>query len=295
MTDWDDLRFFLAAARSRSLQAAAERLGCNRSTVARRIARLEAGLKATLFARTLEGLSLTSAGTALMGAAIEAEASMQAALDSAQPEAVSGAVRIGSSEGFGAAILAPALPQLLAARPGLRVELAALAGFLSASRREVDMAITLSPPVAHRVVVEPLAPYQLALYASSDYLARAGVPAEVEALRDHALVGYIDDLIYSPQLRYLDEIAAGLRPSLASASLLAQRQIIAHGGGVGVLPCFLAEGLTRVLADGVLIQRTFWLSINSDVGETARIRAVRRWLTTLVEAKAGVLAPHPTR
>ena len=292
MIDWDDLRFFLAAARSKSLQEAGERLGCNRSTVARRIARLESSLKSTLFARTLEGLSLTSAGAALMRAALEAEASVQAAVDIAQPEAVAGAVRISASEGFGSAILAPALPELLMARPGLRIELAALAGFLSASRREVDMAITLSPPTAHRVAVEPLAGYQLALYAAEGYLQRAGEPADIEALREHALVGYIDDLIYAPQLRYLDEIAPGLRPRLASASLLAQREIVANGGGIGVLPCFLAAGLRRVLPDNVLIKRAFWLSINSDVGDTARVRAVRRWLVELVEQKAKILAPY---
>jgi DNA-binding transcriptional LysR family regulator len=290
--EWDDLRFFLAAARSQSLQEASERVGCNRSTVARRIARLESILKATLFVRSADGLGLTAAGLALMRAAVEVEQSVQVAVDTARPEAVAGVVRISASEGFGAAILAPALPGLLATRPGLRIELAALAGFLSVSRREVDMAITLSPPVAHRVTVESLAGYQLALYASPGYLARAGEPDGVEALRQHHLVGYIDDLIYAPQLRYLDEIAAGLRPRLASASLLAQRTIIASGGGIGVLPCFLAEGLRPILTDSVLIKRTFWLSTNSDVSDTARIRAVRRWLVEQVEEEASRLAPY---
>ena len=64
------------------------------------------------------------------------------------------------------------------ARPGpaLGVELAAHAGFLSASRREVDMAITLSPPSEKRLAIEPLATYQLALYAAPAYLERAGAP-----------------------------------------------------------------------------------------------------------------------
>ena len=41
------------------------------------------------------------------------------------------------------------------------------------------------------------------------------------------IVGYIDDLIYAPELRYLDEVQPGLAPHVASSSIRAQREIIA--------------------------------------------------------------------
>ena len=47
--DWDDLRFFLAVARSGRLTAAARRLGADHATVSRRITSLEEALKAKLF------------------------------------------------------------------------------------------------------------------------------------------------------------------------------------------------------------------------------------------------------
>jgi len=292
MFDWDDLQYFLAAVRTGSLIAAGRKLGRDAGTVGRRIARLESSLKSTLLVRSAEGLQLTTAGAQLLETGLEAEAAMEAAGRATQPDAIAGTVRISASEGFGTAVIAPSLPAFSNARPSLRVELAAHAGFLSASRREVDMAVTLSAPAAHRLVIEPLTKYQLALYAAPAYIDRAGRPDTVAELVPHALVGYVDDLIYAPELRYLDEIRPGLKTRLASSSLQAQRAIIEAGGGVGVLPCFLAKGLIRILPDKVLIERRFWLSTHREVHETARIRVIRNWLFDLVANQSKRLAPH---
>jgi DNA-binding transcriptional LysR family regulator len=291
MFDWDDLRVFLAAARAGSLGVAGQRLGLDTTTVGRRVARLESALKSTLFVRSPQGLQLTASGAQLAEIAVHAETAIEAAEQVTRTDVVAGTVRISAAEGFGSSVLAPALPSLLAARPGLRVELAANAGFLSASRREVDMAITLSPPDAQRLVVEPLTRYELGLYAAPSYLAGVGTPREVSDLRDLQIVGYVNDLIYAPELRYLEEIWPDLRPTLASSSIQAQRAIIAGGGGVGVLPCFLAGPLTRLLPAKIRLERRFWLSTHKDVHGTARLRAVRGWLRDLVRTEVERLAP----
>jgi len=291
MMDWDDLRVFLAAARAGSLTAAGQHLGVDAATVGRRVARLETSLKATLVVRSASGLQLTAAGARLMDVAQAAETAMAAAAGAAEPDIVGGTVRLSVAEGFGSTIVAPALADLRKARPGLRVEMAANAGFLSPTTREVDMAVSLSAPTAARLLVEPLTDYQLGLYASADYLAAEGTPATVEALADFDIVGYVDDLIYAPELRYLDEILPGLRPVLSSSSIRAQREVIVAGGGVSVLPCFLAEGLVPVLPGQVRLTRRFWMSTHRDVADTARIRALRRWLQDLVRERRDLLIP----
>jgi DNA-binding transcriptional LysR family regulator len=291
MFDWDDLRIFIAAARAGSLGLAGQRLSIDTATVGRRITRLETALRSTLFIRSPAGLNLTATGAHFLETALEAETAMEAAARVMQPQGVAGTVRISASEGFGSMIMAPALPRFAAAHPRLRIELAANAGFLSPTRREVDMAITLSAPDAQRLVVEPLTHYQLALYGSAEFLARQGTPESVDDLAQFSLVGYVDDLIYAPELRYLDEILPGLAPTLASSSIQAQREIIAAGGGIGVLPCFLAAGLTPVLADQVLLERRFWLSTHKDVHGAARLRGVRNWLRDLVAERREALAP----
>lgn len=291
MFDWDDLRIFIAAARAGSLGGAAQRLGVDAATVGRRVARLESTLKSTLVVRSTTGLQLTAAGAQLLDMGLEAESAMEAAARVTRPDALAGVVRISASEGFGVALMAPALPALRLVSPGLRIELAATSGFLSPTRREVDMAITLAAPDAARLIVEPLTPYQLALYASPDHLARCGTPDTVSDLTRFDIVGYIDDLIYAPELRYLDEIQPGLTPHVASSSIRAQREIIAAGGGIGVLPCFLAEGLVRVVPS-ILIERRFWLATHRDVHDTSRLRTVRTWLKALCETRKASLRPY---
>ena len=289
--DWDDLRVFLAAARGGSLASGGQSLGIDTATVGRRVARLESSLKSTLFVRSRTGLRLTAIGAELLDIAIKAELAMESAARVTRSGAVSGTVRISTAEGFGTAILAPALPGLIASRPGLRIELAAYPRLLSATRREVDIAVTLSAPSAQRLVVEPLTPYQLALYASPAYLQRHGAPGSVDDLPAHQIVGYVDDLLFDPELRYLDEVFPGLKPVLGSSSIQAQRNIIAAGGGVGVLPCFMAEGMTRLLANQVLIERQVWASTHPDIHGTARIRAVSNWLHQLAAEQQGRLSP----
>ncbi len=290
--DWDDIRIFIAAARAGSLVGAANRLGMDAATVGRRVARLEAELKSILVIRSTSGLQLTVAGAQLLAQGLKAEAAMDSVSALTRTDTIAGTVRISASEGFGGVILAPALPALRALRPGLNIELAATTGFLSPSRREVDMAITLAAPDSSRLIVEPLTGYQLALFAAPEYLSERGRPTEVADLSRFDIVGYVDDLIYAPELRYLEEISPGLSPDIASSSIRAQRDVIAASGGIGVLPAFLAEGLERVLQDDVLLERRFWLSTHRDVHDTARLRAVRSWVQDLCEARRARLSPY---
>lgn len=290
MFDWDDLRHFLAAARTGSFSAAGARLGVDTATVSRRVARLESTLKATLFVRSATGLQLTSGGDRLWQVAQTAEGAMQAVSAAVDPNAGGGIVRLSAAEGFGSQVLAPALPAFRRGQPTLRIALAANAGFLSPTRREVDLAVTLSAPTDARLLVEPLTDYQLALYGAPSYLKAHGAVASLEDLRGCEIVGYIDDLLYAPELRYLDAIAPDLEPALTSSSIRAQREILAAGGGVGVLPCFLAAGLTRVVPD-VLLRRRFWVSTLREVASTVRVKAVRNWLRALVIARAHDLCP----
>jgi DNA-binding transcriptional LysR family regulator len=291
MFDWDDLRVFIAAARSESATAAAQRLGLDASTVGRRIAALEASLKATLFVRSAKGLRLTASGARLLSAGLAVEAAMNAAVEVGEQDIIGGAIRISAAEGFGGRVLAPALPRLRERHPGLSVELVANPGFMSPLRREVDMTVTLSEPTSRRLLIEPLTDYQLGLYASADYLAVHGAPDDVEGLGRASLVGYIDDQIYAPELRYLDEVRPGLTPSLASSSINAQREMIASGGGIGVLPCFLGEGRVRVLPAEVRLIRRFWIATLREVAATARVRTIRTWMKGLVEEERARLSP----
>ena len=58
---WDDLRYFLAVARTGRLLRAGKALGVRHTTVGRRVDALERGLGVQLFHRTADGWKLTRA------------------------------------------------------------------------------------------------------------------------------------------------------------------------------------------------------------------------------------------
>ena len=107
--DWNDVRAFLAVARSGRLTAAAARLGIDHSTLSRRIAALEHALRTRLFDRSPSGYTLTDQGRRLMPIGEEMERLAIGAGEAVggSSTSVEGTVRIGSPEGFGSYFLAP--------------------------------------------------------------------------------------------------------------------------------------------------------------------------------------------
>lgn len=293
--NWDDLRVFIAAARAESFTQAASRLTMDASTVARRVARLETSLRATLVTRSPQGLILTAAGARLFDASTKVEAAMEATEAVNESSAVRGTVRISAFEGLGSVVVARAIPALMAAHPELHVELIANAGFLSPSIREIDIGITLSPPDTPRVVGELLGECELGVYASAAFLDRYGPIERIDQMLDVPFVGFIDDLLYPPELRYLGDIHPGITPTVTSSSVRAQLEIISANGAIGVLPCFFAmtagPDLVRVLPDAIRIRRMLWIAAHKDVSQTARVRAVYRWLHKLVSDNRPIFLP----
>ncbi len=294
--DWDDLRFFLAVARAGRLTVAARRLGADHATVSRRISALEGALKAKLFERRPQGYALTEHGERLLAKAetMETQALAVSSEIGGADLALSGIVRLGTPDGFGTMFLASRTAGLAAQYPDLEIQLVAMPRLLSLSKREADVAVSLAPPKEGRIVARKLTDYKLALYGSAEYLDRHPAIASPEDLHAHEMIGYIDDLIFMPELDYLDEVSKGLRPRLQSSSLVAQLQATVAGGGICVLPHFMASReprLVRVLPEKISILRSFWLIVHADLKDVARIRATMDFLVREVRAARALFLP----
>jgi DNA-binding transcriptional LysR family regulator len=286
--DWDHLRYFLAVARTGRLTAAAARLRQDHTTVGRRLAALEASIGVPLFHRSLQGYRLTEFGERLLPAAEAMERTALAALDETRGSdpAVSGTVRIGAPDGFGSFFLVRRIASLCAAYPKLTVELVAMPRIFSLSRREADIAIGLTRPTEGRLQARKLTDYRLRLYAAREYLACHPVIETQEDLRDHRLIGYVEDFIFTPELDYLPLIAQGLSPQLRSSNLVAQYGAAVAGAGICVLPDFMAAddpALVPILPDRVSLTRTFWLVTHADLHGLPRIRATSEFIAREVE------------
>jgi DNA-binding transcriptional LysR family regulator len=296
MFDWDDLRIFLSVARARKIAPAARALGIDATTIGRRLARLNHALEAELFEVSGGERSLTERGQALFRHAETVESATLAAMEEVTGESrsLTGQVRLSIAEGFGAWVLAPGLADFHARNPGIRLDLISASGFLNPSKREADMAVMLARPQRGRLSVRRLGDYHLHLYASPRYLARAGMPATRADLRNHTLIGYVPEFIFSPELDYLGEVEAGLEAQLRSTSINVQHRMVAEGAGIGVLPDFIGRGdshLLPVLEGEIEILRNFWLVTHGDLRTLARIEAVAQWLqerATLLDTKPGL-------
>ncbi len=289
--NWDDFRHFLAVARTGTLSAAAEMLGTDHTTVARHIQRLEERLAARIFYRSNLGYDLTASGEQLRPIAESMEASylLAASMESENP-AVSGTIRIGAPDGFGTGFLAPRIHKLAALHPKLEIELLATARVFSLSKREADIVISLTSPQHARVVSRRLTDYRLQIYASREYLAGQPPISSPADLSRHDFVGYIEDMLFTPELNYLSSIGAGINPRIRSTNLLAQAYATAAGSGLCVLPVFIARRhpeLVCVLPKDIALKRSFFMHIHEDNRKSAHVRAAAAFITSELAQSPG--------
>src|SRR4051794_369467 len=293
--NWNDLKSFLAVARTGKLTSAARSLGADHATVSRRLVSLEEAMHVRLFERHPTGYTLTSQGERLLPLAESMESmALTAYAELANSNmSVSGAVRIGSPDGFGSYFLAPRIGDLCRQHPALEVQLIAMPRIFSLSKREADIAIGLARPQEGRLSARKLTDYHLRLYASRSYLESAPeIWPEIRSVDDlarHKFVGYIDDLLYAPELDYISAVGA-IDPQIKSTNLTAQLKATVAGAGLCILPCFIARAepqLVPVLPDEVSLTRSFWLIIHEDLRRLARISATADFIVEAVQKARG--------
>ena len=273
---WDDLRVFLAVARQSRLLNAGRRLGLDPATVGRRITALEEALGVRLFDRSPQGYALTEAGRSLVAPAqvIEAETAAAAEELGGLPERLSGTVRIGAPDGVSNYLLIEACDVLSRANPELQVQAISLPRMFSLSKRDADLAITVSPPSAGRLTVRKIADYHLHLYARADLVQALGPVRGIEDLDEVRGIGYISDMIFDRELDYYALLGRSHEPALTSNSLLMQLRWCLTGSGVCILPDFVAREhpeLVQLLPEDISLVRAFYLVRHEDDARVARI------------------------
>ncbi|MBK1796054.1 LysR family transcriptional regulator [Devosia sp. WQ 349] len=293
--NWDDVRIFLAVARTGQILGAARSLGLNHATVARRLSALEDQLGSKLFTRKTNGSELSSHGERLLPHAERMESAMLAAQEAAGADStVEGTVRVGAPDGFGVGFLAPRLGELLRRHPGLRIELVPVPRSFSLSRREADVAVTLEQPREGRLVARRLTNYSLGLYASPTYLSECGVPQTLADLERHQLVGYVDDLLFTSSLDYTAEYLKSWRSSLAVSTAIGQTEAVRAGAGIGILHAFMAHNsadLVPVLPQHIL-SRAYWTVMHEDLRSIRRVALVSDFLSEIVSRDRKLFTPH---
>jgi DNA-binding transcriptional LysR family regulator len=277
--DWNDLQAFLALVRTGRLAVAAQRMCIDHSTLSRRITALETAMGVPLFERRKEGFVLTPEGERLVEDAETVEAltlRMRSRLED-QSAGLVGKVRIGTPEGFGTYFLAPRIARISEAYPGLDIEFVANPRHFSLSKREADIAVGMSSPADGRVYARKLADYSLGLYASRAYCESHPPVRSREELKSHRWIGYVVDLMWTPELNYMPQISRNIVPLLHISNVITQMAAVLGGGGIGVLPIFMARDeptLVRILPECIRLTRSYWMITHADTRDYARVRLI---------------------
>ncbi|NUO47597.1 MAG: LysR family transcriptional regulator [Polyangiaceae bacterium] len=277
VVDWDDVRHFLALARTGSVRAAGTLLGVSHSTVARRVETLETRLGVKLFDRHRDGYQLTAAGSEMVSGAERVEREM-AALERGligQDARLEGPVRVTCTDPSIAKILMSALAALCEQHPGIELELAADAKNLDLSRREADVAVrafikTATPP--EHLIGRRLVPIVLCSYVGAAHAARLD-PERSGGVR----------WLGSDRPKMVETIVASSSyPDLPIWGSFDSMEVMiqaAHAGlGLIMLPTYVGDQdpeLVRLANPDIRHMADFWLLSHGDLRDNARLRAAR--------------------
>jgi len=270
--DWGDLKFFFEFAQRGSLSAAAQNLGVDHSTVARRIEALEHHLGVRLVDRLPRAYHLTAVGERVLDLTRQVEAGILDIERFAHGSDLlpTGVVRLSGPPSITSHFFAPRMLALRQRYPDLQVELIGEPRQVSLSRREADLALRLFRPREKDLVARHLASVGFGLYGSVEYLAE-----HERATWDY--LGYDESLEDVPQQRWLKMIAGERQLALRTNDLTTLLTAVRAGGGLAALPHILAHGdaaLKTVTTEVPPPTRDLWLLFHRDLGRSPRIRAV---------------------
>ena len=286
--DWDDLRYFLAAARAGSLAGAARAVGLEHSTIGRRLAGLEHALGAAIVLRNPDGIQLTTLGRRLLPLAEQVERAIAEvhALASAETARVRLAVPSGMTQ-----LLAPGLARLRARHPDVALEILSGSRVVDLKRGEADLAIRVGAVADPELVVKRLGEVATALYAAHGYLQRRPLALDTAELAGHDVVAFDPALATTPSAQWLEARVRGATIVLRSREMTDVLTAITSGLGVGVLPCYLGDAepaLARLTRQPVAHSKLS-LAYRREARLARPIRAVADFVVTRVQQHAARL------
>jgi DNA-binding transcriptional LysR family regulator len=293
MSEWEHLRVVLAIHRGGSMQAAAEALSIDRTTVLRRLEGIEAQMGARLFERSSTGSRLTPKGDEIVRLAENVERAMNGLRRKSGRSGGTAreTVTVTVPDFFAANLLVPELPAFREAHPEIELHLRCSYAHLNLVRGEADIGLRNRWPEQASLIARKVASVGYAFYASQDYLARRGHPAGSFAGHDLILLG--DTLATMLGYDRMMRLSSEGRIVLRSDDILSMVNAASAGIGIAYLPCLAVHrrpelsGVWPGLGDGL---RDIFLVAHEDIHHQRHIRAVYDFMAALCTRLGPVIA-----
>jgi len=248
-----DLLVFTRVVELESLTRAANAMGVPKSTISRRLTRLEEKLGVRLLRRTTHGIVTTEQGVVFFEYAsrclgVLRDGTNAVQLGTTRPK---GLLRISVPHELDRSLLAPMLAAYLETYPDVRLVTVLSNETIDHFRDGFDLAIVADtlPLAEASLMTTKLGTTDYGLYAAPEYLERHGVPqSHVDLSRFDLLAwGTIDVKAQWQLMRADDEVTVEFRPRLVCNDLMLLRQSVLSGLGIAPLPAFICK---HELAEG---------------------------------------------
>lgn len=284
--NWDDLKYFLAVARTGTLRGGADSIQVNHTTLTRRLSVMEDRVGSRLFDRSKQGLVLTQLGEDLVPHAERVEAEMTAASRvivgrDAQP---AGTVYITLPHGLAMTSLMDDFTAFAELYPDITLSMNFTNDIRDLTRREADVSLRVASEVMDDVVGRKLVQMSQAAYCTRHYAERI-TDNEGEGLH---LIGWHEpeEAITANWVKDSYYPKATLKHRVSE--LVPLITLAASGLGMAYLACNLGDrhpNLVRAPFQKPLPYRSIWLLLHRDLRNTARVRLFVDFLADRVRAR----------
>jgi DNA-binding transcriptional LysR family regulator len=223
MFDWNDLKLFVAVARTGSSQATANETGLSQATISRRISALERQLNVLLFTRDTTGFKLTPNGQVLISRAQELSTGLEAFEDLAErlQRSMSGKIKVTASHVYTSLVFMPIIVAFRRKHPAIDVEMITSNSFLDISREGIDLALRIGKrPDDPKLIARKVGNFGWGVYCSRRYAERFGAPKAPQELCEHDTLSYSGDFQNSDKVQWFEGLSGG-KPPLSRCDTIA--------------------------------------------------------------------------
>ena len=257
MLEFSDLQTFARIVELESLTKAGRSLGVPKSTVSRRMTRLEQHLGAQLVRRSTHQVTLTEQGALFyeycqrcLGLLRDGERAIQN-----QHRNPQGLLRIVVPHELDRSVLGPLMTDYLEAYPDVRQVSVVASEQVALLRDGFDVAIVAGelPAAGSSFIATKLGEAEYGIYTAPTYVERKGMPqSHIDLARFDLLAWGETDIrgmwrLHGPE----SEVAVEFKPRLVCNDLMLLRQAVLSGLGIAALPAFVCK---HDLASGRILE-----------------------------------------
>ena len=280
---WGELRVFLAVAKTKSFNRAAEITNTSQPTVSRQVKRLQDVVGSQLFVATARGVKLTQKGEALAQALCRLDHTLYSITSDLKAETTDaeGTVRVSITDGLNVLFAAPALEQFSAQYPKIQLHLKSPLNIMNLRENQTDMMIGYSPTESSDIRFQKLGQLHFIPIATKDYIERHGLPTR-ENLEQHL---FVQSEFYLAKTGFWDgwqrTVARG-RIAHYCDNAFAYGMLVKAGHGIGLLGSYsLLEPCAVPLELDLRISVPLYLMALTDRLNARPVRLVFDWLSEI--------------